>query len=126
MADHAPLMTRYGLASYNCWWFAAVAVGTLQVLGSDWTIKPSRDWAKKAVQALGKSTRDGTHQVTLRFAERWHSGILPTVPITNDLAWEGSSMRLPAGGLQHDTPVRAETPSLRIVMRCYIPDFNVK
>ena len=102
---HTLLMKRYGLASYNCWWFAAVAIGTLQVLGSDWTIKPSRDWAKKAVQALGKSTRDGTHQVTVRFADRWHSGVLPAVSITNDLAWEGPSMGLPAGGLRLDPPV---------------------
>lgn len=79
---------RYGLASHNCWWFAAVAIGTLQVIGSDWTIKPSKDWAKKAVQALGKSTRDSTQKVTTIFANRWHSGIMPPIPITNDSAWE--------------------------------------
>lgn len=62
---------RYGLASHNCWWFAAVTVNALECLASDWTIKPSRDWGKKAIQALGKSTQEASQQVAARFAHRW-------------------------------------------------------
>jgi hypothetical protein len=120
MADLAPLIKMYSLSSYNCWWFSAVAIGTLQVLGSDWTTKPSRDWAKKAVQALERSTRDGTHRVTACFADRWHSGVLPTVPITNDIAWESSSVRLPASNSLYDTPECMEmTPLLTMCLHDY-------
>lgn len=62
---------RYGLASHNCWWFAAVTVNALECPASDWTIKPSRDWGKKAIQALGKSTQEASQQVAARFAHRW-------------------------------------------------------
>lgn len=102
--------TRYKLASYNCWWFAAVMIGTLQVLGSDWTITPSRDWAKRAVNALGKNTSESSQQISKIFAERWHQGIMLDVPITEEGAWE----RLVNGGGQGlgvvPHPVRLSLP----------------
>jgi len=62
---------RYGLASYNCWWFAAVVIQSLEIAGCDWIIRPSKDWAKRAIQALGKSTEATSKQVTQQFGAKW-------------------------------------------------------
>lgn len=70
-----------------------MVIGSLQIMGSDWTIKPSRDWAKKAVLILGKSTKESTQSVTRAFAERWAAGFVPPIPITNDQAWEQDAVR---------------------------------
>ena len=62
---------RYGLASHNCWWYAAVIMSSLESIGCDWIIRPSKDWAKRTVQILGKSTKKLSEEVTDRFEARW-------------------------------------------------------
>ncbi|KAF8325885.1 uncharacterized protein EI90DRAFT_2031274 [Cantharellus anzutake] len=78
----------YRLGSHNCWWFAAVAIGSLQVFGNDWTIQPSRDWIKSAVKVLGRNTEESTQRVLSLFVEKWNiASVVDITPLTDDRTW---------------------------------------
>lgn len=102
---------RYEKASHNSWWFAVITVGALQTLRTDWTIKPSKEWISKAIEALNTaSTRARSQEISRLFANHWHPTSVPPVSLCSYQAW----------GVPAERPRPVVPPKLKPVS-CSIP-----